>query len=89
LRANSELKSQQHSAPVLDFIFLRFSEVRFTQRVFERSVSSSRLGSRVAKPAAYAEGIICLPAEDTAAKKAISARKNLRGWTAYVQGNVI
>jgi type I restriction enzyme M protein len=27
LRANSELKSQEYSAPVLDLIFLRFAEV--------------------------------------------------------------
>jgi type I restriction enzyme M protein len=30
LRANSELKSQEYSAPVLGLIFLRFAEVRFT-----------------------------------------------------------
>ena len=30
LRANSELKSQEYSAPVLGLIFLQFAEVRFT-----------------------------------------------------------
>ena len=30
LRANSELRSQEYSAPVLGLIFLRFAEVRFT-----------------------------------------------------------
>ncbi len=32
LRANSELKSQEYSAPVLGLIFLRFAEVRFTAK---------------------------------------------------------
>src|SRR5205807_9817356 len=31
-RANSGLKSQEYSAPVLGLIFLRFAEVRFTRR---------------------------------------------------------
>ena len=31
-RANSVLKSQEYSAPVLGLIFLRFAEVRFTAR---------------------------------------------------------
>ena len=31
-RANSGLKSQEYSAPVLGLIFLRFAEVRFTAR---------------------------------------------------------
>jgi hypothetical protein len=32
LRANSELKSQEYSAPVFGLTFLRFAEVRFTAR---------------------------------------------------------
>ncbi len=53
-RANSGLKSQEYSAPVLGLIFLRFAEVRF----------AARRGSRVDEPAAYhAEGILYLPAE--------------------------
>jgi type I restriction enzyme M protein len=65
-RANSGLKSQEYSAPVLGLIFLRFAEVRFTaQRAkLEKAGGSSRRGSRVDESAAYhAEGIIYLPAE--------------------------
>jgi type I restriction enzyme M protein len=65
-RANSGLKSQEYSAPVLGFIFLRFAEVRFAaQRAkLEKSATSSRRGSRVDDPAAYhAEGMLYLPAE--------------------------
>lgn len=62
-RANSGLKSQEYSAPVLGLIFLRFAEVRFTaQRAkLEKTASSSRRGSRVDEPAAYhADGILYL-----------------------------
>lgn len=65
-RANSGLKSQEYSAPVLGLIFLRFAEVRFAaQRAkLEKASTSSRRGSRVDDPAAYhAEGILYLPAE--------------------------
>ncbi len=65
-RANSGLKSQEYSAPVLGLIFLRFAEVRFAaQRAkLETKDSSSRRGSRVEEPAAYhADGILYLPAE--------------------------
>jgi type I restriction enzyme M protein len=65
-RANSGLKSQEYSAPVLGLIFLRFAEVRFAaQRAkLEKTSSSSRRGSRLDEPAAYhAEGILYLPAE--------------------------
>ena len=65
-RANSGLKSQEYSAPVLGLIFLRFAEVRFTaQRTnLEKAGVSSRRGSRVDDPGAYhAEGILYLPAE--------------------------
>ena len=66
LRANSELKSQEYSAPVLGLIFLRFAEVRFTAQraALEKSATSSRRGSRLDEPDAYhAEGILYLPAE--------------------------
>lgn len=48
-RANSGLKSQEYSAPVLGLIFLRFAEVRFSvQRAkLEKSAASARRGSRV------------------------------------------
>jgi type I restriction enzyme M protein len=65
-RANSGLKSQEYSAPVLGLIFLRFAEVRFAahRAKLEKASSSSRRGSRLDEPAAYhAEGILYLPAE--------------------------
>ncbi len=65
-RANSGLKSQEYSAPVLGLIFLRFAEARFAaQRArLEQAGASARRGSRVDEPAAYhAEGILYLPAE--------------------------
>lgn len=62
-RANSGLKSQEYSAPVLGLIFLRFAEVRFAnQRAkLEKAGTSSRRGNRVDDPTAYhAEGILYL-----------------------------
>ena len=58
-RANSGLKAQEYSAPVLGLIFLRFAEVRFSaQRArLEKAGASSRRCSRVDDPTAYnAEG---------------------------------
>ena len=65
-RANSGLKPQEYSGPILGLIFLRFAEVRFiAQRAkLEKGAASSRRGSRVDDPAAYhAESILYLPAE--------------------------
>src|SRR4029077_3241011 len=73
-RANSGLKSQEYSAPVLGLIFLSFAEVRFAaQRAkLEKAEASSRRGSRVDDPAAYhaerhplsaCRGAVRLPAE--------------------------
>lgn len=65
-RANSGLKSQEYSTPVLGLIFLRFADVRFAvQRAkLEKTAESSRRGSRVDEPAAYhAAGVLYLPAE--------------------------
>ena len=69
-RANSGLKAQEYSAPVLGLIFLRFAEVRFAARrmalegAASSSPKSSRRGSRVDEPVAYhAEGILYLPDE--------------------------
>jgi type I restriction enzyme M protein len=65
-RANSGLKAQEYSGPILGLIFLRFADVRFAaQRAkLEKARTSSRRGSRVDEPAAYhAEGILYLPAE--------------------------
>ena len=65
-RANSGLKAQEYSGPILGLIFLRFAEVRFlVQRAaLEKETASSRKGSRVDEPAAYhAKGILYLPPE--------------------------
>ena len=65
-RANSGLKAQEYSGPILGLIFLRFAEVRFAaQRAkLEKAGASSRRGSRVDEPAAYhAEGILYLAPE--------------------------
>ncbi len=65
-RANSGLKAQEYSGPILGLIFLRFAEVRFaTQRTkLEGASASSRRGSRVDEPAAYhAECILYLAPE--------------------------
>ncbi len=64
-RANSGLKAQEYSGPILGIIFLRFAEVRFAlQRAkLEKASASSRRGSRLDEPAAYhAEGILFLTA---------------------------
>jgi type I restriction enzyme M protein len=64
LRANSNLKSSQYSAPVLGLIFLRFADVRFQARRKElvAAAASSRVGSKVDVPSAYhAAGVIWLP----------------------------
>ncbi len=65
-RANSGLKAQEYSGPILGLIFLYFAEVRFViQRTkLESASASSRRGSRVDEPAAYhAEGILYLSPE--------------------------
>lgn len=62
-RANSGLKAQEYSGPILGLIFLRFAEVRFAlQRAkLEKAGASSRRGSRVDEPGAYhAEGVLYL-----------------------------
>ena len=65
-RANSGLKPQEYSGPILGLIFLRFAEVRFTVQHSKLAAAnvSSRRGSRVDEPAAYhAEGILYLSPE--------------------------
>jgi type I restriction enzyme M protein len=66
-RANSGLKSQEYSSPVLGLIFLLFAGVRFAaqhKKLEEAGAGSSRRGSRVDDPLAYhAEGILYLPPE--------------------------
>jgi len=65
-RANSGLKAQEYSAPVLGLIFLRFADVRFAvhRAKLENAEASARRGSRVDEPDAYhTEGILYLPAD--------------------------
>ncbi|NBW80799.1 SAM-dependent DNA methyltransferase [bacterium] len=65
-RANSGLKAQEYSAPILGLIFLRFAEARFNalRGKLEAAATSSRRGSRVDEPAAYhAERTLFLPPE--------------------------
>ena len=65
-RANSGLKPQEYSGPILGLIFLRFAEVRFAAlRVnLETTDTSTRRGSRVDDPTAYqAESVLYLSPE--------------------------
>jgi type I restriction enzyme M protein len=62
-RANSGLKAQEYSGPILGLIFLRFVEARFAIKHDNllKEGSSSRKSSRVDDPAAYhADGIVYL-----------------------------
>jgi type I restriction enzyme M protein len=62
-RANSGLKAQEYSGPILGLIFLRFAEVRFLVRraVLAEAEASSRRGSRLEEPGAYhADGVLYL-----------------------------
>jgi len=66
LRANSGLKPQEYSGPILGLIFLRFAEVRFAalRTKLEAAGSSARRGSRVDDPTAYqAESVLYLSPE--------------------------
>jgi hypothetical protein len=70
-RANSGLKPQEYSPPVLGLIFLRFAEVRFSaQRAkLEKSAASSPRGSRLDDPAAsHADGMLYLALAKNAAE---------------------
>lgn len=65
-RANSGLKAQEYSGPILGLIFLRFAEVRFAMQrsKLEGASASSRRGSRVDEPTAYhAESVLYLAPE--------------------------
>jgi len=65
-RANSDLKAQQYSGPILGLIFLRFAEARFLalRATLEKEGASSRRGSRVDDPTAYhAAGVLYLSPE--------------------------
>ena len=64
--ANSGLKAQQYSGPILGLIFLRFAEVRFAlqHQKLDAAGASSRRGSRLDEPAAYhADGVLYLAPE--------------------------
>jgi len=65
-RANSGLKPQEYSGPILGLIFLRFAEVRFAplRTKLETASGSVRRGSRVDDPTAYqAESVLYLSPE--------------------------
>jgi type I restriction enzyme M protein len=65
-RANSGLKPQEYSGPILGLIFLRFAEVRFAvlRAKLEAAGSSSRRGNRMDDPTAYqAESVLYLSPE--------------------------
>ena len=65
-RANSGLKSQEYSTPVLGLIFLRFADARFAAQrdKLDKAGASARRGSRVDEPDAYiAESILYLSKE--------------------------
>ena len=65
-RANSGLKAQEYSAPILGLIFLRFAEARFAAKrtELEKAEASSRRGNRVDDPTAYhAAGVLFLSPE--------------------------
>jgi type I restriction enzyme M protein len=65
-RANSGLKAQEYSGPILGLIFLRFAEVRFAAQrtTLEQAGASSRRGSRVDEPTAYhADNVLYLAPE--------------------------
>ncbi|QPN65147.1 type I restriction-modification system subunit M N-terminal domain-containing protein [Synechococcus sp. CBW1004] len=63
-RANSGLKAQEYSGPILGLIFLRFADARFMPRWQELKAAggSERRGSREEDPNAYqSEGLLYLP----------------------------
>jgi len=63
-RANSGLKAQEYSAPILGLIFLRFADARFMPRWNELKAAggSERRGSSEEDPNAYqSEGLLYLP----------------------------
>jgi len=65
-RANSGLKAQEYSGPILGLIFLRFAEVRFAaqRKKLEQMEVSDRRGSRIDEPAAYhADNVLYLAPE--------------------------
>jgi type I restriction enzyme M protein len=65
-RANSGLKAQEYSGPILGLIFLRFVEARYAllRDKLEADAGSSRRGSRVDDPVAYhAVGVLYLSPE--------------------------
>ncbi len=65
-RANSGLKAQEYSGPILGLIFLRFAEVRFTvlHAILSKAGASSSRASRAEDPQSYhAENVLYLAPE--------------------------
>ena len=48
-RANSGLKAQEYSGPVLGLIFLRFAEVRFASAARQAGESAASIPARLAR----------------------------------------
>ena len=59
-RANSGLKAQEYSGPILGLIFLRFVEARFGRKheQLSKEIGSSRRSNRAEDPAAYHADVI-------------------------------
>jgi len=65
LRANSDLTSQQYSAPVLGLIFLRFADVKFAaaQDALEKAKTKNSRRKGISKTDYHARGVLYLPDE--------------------------
>ena len=60
LRANSKLKSNEYSVPVLGLVFLRFADFKF--EVVHKELEGAGSGRRTVGPADYqAKGVLYLP----------------------------
>ena len=65
LRANSRLKSSQYSVPVLDLIFLRFADYKFTiaKKEIEKQHPKTKSRVSISKTNYQAKGVLYLPDE--------------------------
>ncbi len=70
-RANSGLKAQEYSGPILGLILLRFAEVRFVIQhgKLESASTTSRPGCRLDEPTARFDYLLTLPEFDSIGTK--------------------
>ena len=61
LRANSKLRANEYSVPVLGLIFLRYADVRFSQAEAELEGASTSRRRRIGKADYQARGVMYLP----------------------------